>query len=119
LTVAGPVKIALDADGTRNRDRWSLLKIFGLAMLTGFCRPIHPRQVSRLDPMLCAFPRGALRSLLAMGLVVCSRHPGDKRKYVMSLTEKGRGLEPAALQAAIDATEQHSKACRPLMLGSA
>lgn len=45
----------------------------------------------------------AVRSLLAMGLVARRRHPSDKRKYVISLTEKGRGLENAALQAAIDA----------------
>jgi len=45
----------------------------------------------------------AVRSLLAMGLVARRRHPSDKRKYVISLTEKGRGLETAALQAAIDA----------------
>lgn len=45
----------------------------------------------------------AVRSLLAMRLVARRRHPSDKRKYVISLTEKGRGLETAALQAAIDA----------------
>jgi MarR family transcriptional regulator, organic hydroperoxide resistance regulator len=45
----------------------------------------------------------AVRSLLAMGLVARSRHPSDNRKYVISLTKKGRGLERAALQAAIDA----------------
>ena len=45
----------------------------------------------------------AVRSLLAMGLVARRRHPSDLRKYVISLTEKGRGLEIPALQAAIDA----------------
>jgi DNA-binding MarR family transcriptional regulator len=45
----------------------------------------------------------AVRSLLAMGLVVRHRHRYDQRKYVISLTDKGRRLEQPALQAAIDA----------------
>jgi len=45
----------------------------------------------------------AVRSLLAMGLVTRRRHPSDKRKYIISLSEKGRRLEEPALQAAIDA----------------
>ena len=44
----------------------------------------------------------AVRSLLLMGLVVRHRHPTDQRKYVISLTAKGRRLEQPALQAAID-----------------
>lgn len=45
----------------------------------------------------------AVRTLLAMGLVARERHASDQRKYVISLTEKGRSLEVAALQAAVDA----------------
>lgn len=45
----------------------------------------------------------AVRSLLSMGLVARQRHPSDQRKYVISLTEKGRSLETPALQAALDA----------------
>lgn len=45
----------------------------------------------------------AVRSLLAMGLVSRQRHASDQRKYIITLTEKGRSLETAALQAAIDA----------------
>jgi DNA-binding MarR family transcriptional regulator len=45
----------------------------------------------------------AVRSLLSMGLVVRRRHSSDQRKYLISLTEKGRRLEAPALQAAIDA----------------
>ena len=45
----------------------------------------------------------AVRALLAMGLVARQRHASDLRKYVISLTEKGRSLEIPALQAAIDA----------------
>lgn len=45
----------------------------------------------------------AVRSLLAMGLVSRRRHATDKRKYIISLTEKGRSIEEPALQAAIDA----------------
>jgi DNA-binding MarR family transcriptional regulator len=45
----------------------------------------------------------AVRTLLAMGLVARKRHPSDRRKYVISLTEKGRNLEIPALQAAIEA----------------
>jgi DNA-binding MarR family transcriptional regulator len=48
----------------------------------------------------------AVRSLLAMGLITRRRPPNDKRKYVISLTEKGAGLEQAALQAAVDANEE-------------
>lgn len=43
----------------------------------------------------------AVRNLLAMGLVTRRRHPHDKRKYVITLTDKGRQLEVPALQAAI------------------
>jgi DNA-binding MarR family transcriptional regulator len=48
----------------------------------------------------------AVRSLLAMGLVTRRRPPNDKRKYVISLTDKGVGLEQAALQAAVDANDE-------------
>ena len=45
----------------------------------------------------------AVRSLLAMGLVVRKRDASDQRKYIISLTDKGRRFEEPALQAAIDA----------------
>jgi DNA-binding MarR family transcriptional regulator len=48
----------------------------------------------------------AVRSLLAMGLVTRRRPPNDKRKYVISLTEKGAKLEESALQAALDANNE-------------
>lgn len=47
----------------------------------------------------------AVRSLLAAKLVKRKRHPNDQRKYVISLTEKGRALERPALLAAIEANE--------------
>ncbi|MBL0374261.1 MarR family transcriptional regulator [Rhizobium sp. KVB221] len=47
----------------------------------------------------------AVRSLLATGLVSRRRPPNDKRKYVISLTEKGRQLEEAALRAAMAAND--------------
>lgn len=45
----------------------------------------------------------AVRTLLSMGLVVRRRHESDQRKYVISLTEKGRSLEQPGLRAAIEA----------------
>jgi DNA-binding MarR family transcriptional regulator len=45
----------------------------------------------------------AVRSLLAARLVQRKRHASDQRKYVISLTEKGRALERPALLAAIEA----------------
>lgn len=39
----------------------------------------------------------AVRALLAMGLVTRHRPPEDKRKYVISLTDKGWSLQEAAL----------------------
>ena len=48
----------------------------------------------------------AVRTLLAMKLVTRRRHATDKRKYVITLTEKGRSLEQPALQAAIDANAE-------------
>lgn len=39
----------------------------------------------------------AVRTLLAMGLVTRLRPPEDKRKYVISLTQKGWDLQEAAL----------------------
>lgn len=45
----------------------------------------------------------AVRALLAIGLVTRRRHSSDKRKYIISLTEKGRRMEEPALQAAINA----------------
>ncbi len=45
----------------------------------------------------------AIRSLVDMGLVTREVDPGDRRKYVITLTEWGRALEAPALQAAIDA----------------
>lgn len=44
----------------------------------------------------------AVRGLLAMGLVSRRRPSGDKRKYVISLTEKGWALQDEALAAAVD-----------------
>ncbi len=44
----------------------------------------------------------AVRSLLAMGLVTRRRPVDDKRKYLISLTEKGARLEQPALRAALD-----------------
>jgi DNA-binding MarR family transcriptional regulator len=48
----------------------------------------------------------AVRSLLAMGYVTRRRPPNDKRKYVITLTKKGRLLEEAALSAAIAANQE-------------
>lgn len=48
----------------------------------------------------------AVRTLLAMGLVTRRRPPNDKRKYVISLTEKGWQLEESALSAAIAANTE-------------
>ncbi|MCC6001293.1 MAG: MarR family transcriptional regulator [Pararhodobacter sp.] len=45
----------------------------------------------------------AIRSLVDMGLVTRQVDPCDRRKYVITLSERGRALEKAALQAAIDA----------------
>jgi MarR family transcriptional regulator, organic hydroperoxide resistance regulator len=47
----------------------------------------------------------AVRSLLAAKLVKRKRHAIDQRKYVISLTEKGRALERPALLAAIEAND--------------
>lgn len=48
----------------------------------------------------------AVRGLSAMGLVTRMRPPGDKRKYVISLTEKGWALQEAALAAAVEANRR-------------
>ena len=48
----------------------------------------------------------AVRSLLAMGLVTRRRPPNDKRKYIISLTEKGWQLEEETLRAAIEANRE-------------
>lgn len=48
----------------------------------------------------------AVRSLLAMGLVTRRRPSNDKRKYLISLTEKGWQLEEEALRAAIEANQE-------------
>ena len=48
----------------------------------------------------------AVRSLLAMGLVSRRRPPDDKRKYIISLTEKGWQLEEETLRAAIEANRE-------------
>lgn len=48
----------------------------------------------------------AVRSLLATGLVTRRRPAHDKRKYLITLTERGRDLEEAALRAAMDANSQ-------------
>ncbi len=45
----------------------------------------------------------AVRSLIAAGLVRRRRDPSDARKYIVSLTKKGRQLQTAALEAAIAA----------------
>lgn len=45
----------------------------------------------------------AIRSLVAMGLVSRKVHPEDRRKYIVSLTDKGKALEEPALNAAIEA----------------
>jgi DNA-binding MarR family transcriptional regulator len=45
----------------------------------------------------------AVRSLLAAGLVTRRRPRGDRRKYLISLTEKGWALQRPALQAAMEA----------------
>ncbi|MCC5970134.1 MAG: MarR family transcriptional regulator [Pararhodobacter sp.] len=45
----------------------------------------------------------AIRSLIAMGLVSRKIHPEDRRKYIVSLTDRGRALEEPALNAAIEA----------------
>jgi|SRR5690625_1021824 len=44
----------------------------------------------------------AVRGLLAMGLVSRQRPPHDKRKYVISLTEKGWALRKPAVEIALD-----------------
>lgn len=44
----------------------------------------------------------AVRGLLAMGLVSRRRPSDDKRKYVISLTDKGWALQNQALEAAVD-----------------
>jgi DNA-binding MarR family transcriptional regulator len=48
----------------------------------------------------------AVRSLLAQGLVTRRRPPDDKRKYLISLTEKGIQLEEAALRIAVEANAE-------------
>ncbi|MBN9257105.1 MULTISPECIES: MarR family transcriptional regulator [unclassified Mesorhizobium] len=55
----------------------------------------------------------AVRSLLAMGLVERKRDPSDQRKYIISLTEKGRRFEVPALQAAIDANTAATANIKP------
>lgn len=47
----------------------------------------------------------AVRNLLAAGFVKRKRHPSDQRKYLISLTPKGRALELPALRSAIEANE--------------
>lgn len=47
----------------------------------------------------------AVRALLAMGLVERNRPPGDKRKYVISLTDKGWALQVPALSKAVEVNE--------------
>lgn len=44
----------------------------------------------------------AVRGLLAMGLVERNRPPKDKRKYVISLTDKGWALQEQALAKAVE-----------------
>lgn len=48
----------------------------------------------------------AVRSLLAAGLVSRRRDAEDRRKYVITLTSKGRALERPALEAAVGANEE-------------
>ncbi|MDE1993984.1 MAG: MarR family transcriptional regulator [Rhizobiaceae bacterium] len=55
----------------------------------------------------------AIRALLAMGLVTRRRHASDKRKYIISLTEKGRRLEEPALKAAIEANSDALQGITP------
>lgn len=55
----------------------------------------------------------AVRSLLAMELVVRKRHPHDRRKYVIFLTDKGRQLEEPALQAAIEVNDAATAGLAP------
>lgn len=47
----------------------------------------------------------AVRGLLTMGLVRRQRPPGDKRKYVISLTDKGWALQEAAIAASIEVNQ--------------
>jgi DNA-binding MarR family transcriptional regulator len=47
----------------------------------------------------------AVRGLRAMGLVRRRRHPEDKRKYVIRLTDKGWALQNDALAAAVEAND--------------
>lgn len=47
----------------------------------------------------------AVRSLLAMGLVKRYRPPTDKRKYLISLTDKGWDLQESALSKAREVNE--------------
>lgn len=44
----------------------------------------------------------AVRSLLAMGLVTRVRPPHDKRKYVISLTERGWAMQAPALEKSVE-----------------
>jgi DNA-binding MarR family transcriptional regulator len=48
----------------------------------------------------------AVRSLLATGLVTRKRPSNDKRKYLISLTEKGSRLEEDALRAALTVNQE-------------
>jgi DNA-binding MarR family transcriptional regulator len=45
----------------------------------------------------------AVRNLLESGLVTRHRPKGDRRKYVIGLTDQGRALEHGALEAAVEA----------------
>tara|TARA_R100001143_G_scaffold63226_1_gene69045 strand:+ start:1468 stop:1983 length:516 start_codon:yes stop_codon:yes gene_type:complete len=47
----------------------------------------------------------AVRNLLAMGLVKRQRPTGDKRKYVISLTDEGWALQTPALAKAVEVNE--------------
>mgnify|MGYP003137588101 CR=1 FL=1 len=47
----------------------------------------------------------AVRNLLAMGLVKRKRPTGDKRKYVISLTDEGWALQTPALAKAVEVNE--------------
>jgi DNA-binding MarR family transcriptional regulator len=48
----------------------------------------------------------AVRSLLAMDMVTRERPTNDKRKYLISLTEKGSALEEEALRAALEVNQE-------------
>jgi DNA-binding HxlR family transcriptional regulator len=89
-----PVNISLEAIG----DRWSLLIIRDM-MLRGF--RTYQEFLNADEGIATNILANRLRKLEANGIIATARDPGDRRKLIYRLTQKGLGLGPVLMELAL------------------